>query len=61
MEEKKTVGRVVNIEHSDNLALMQYKLDLKKKGVRLTSQEVVDRIFQVGLYSQIKDLKNENY
>lgn len=60
MEEKKTVGRVVNIEHDDNLALMQYQLDLKKIGVRLTSQEVVDRMFKIGLYSQIKVLRDEN-
>jgi hypothetical protein len=52
--------RIVFVSEDDNKALKRHFLDLENSGrIKSSRQNIVDRLFKIGLYEDIKSLRNE--
>jgi hypothetical protein len=59
MAKKETVGRVVRIRHETNMLLKQVLLDMEIRGYNKPREEIVEEIFELGVYTKAKLLRDE--
>lgn len=59
MAKKQTTGRVVRIRHETNMLLKQVLLDMEIRGYPKPREEIVEEIFELGVHTKAKQLRDE--